>query len=203
MMRQLVLLLAIYLFQMTAWAHKASDSYLVVDVKGNAVTAQWDIALRDIDFALGLDIDGNAEITWGELRSRQTEVSAWALSRLALIRNGNCPLQVTGLQVDEHTDGGYAVLHLSGVCPGAKGALGLQYRLLFDLDKLHRGLLRLTLDGATYNTVLSPTSGTEQFGGKQASRWDQFSRYVVEGVWHIWIGFDHILFLLSLLLPPF
>jgi hypothetical protein len=24
---------------------------------------------------------------------------------------------------------------------------------------------------------------------------------VVEGVWHIWIGFDHILFLLSLLLP--
>ena len=47
MMRQLVLLLAIYLFQMTAWAHKASDSYLVVDVKGNAVTAQWDIALRD------------------------------------------------------------------------------------------------------------------------------------------------------------
>ena len=201
MMRQLVLLLAIYLFQMTAWAHKASDSYLVVDVKGNAVTAQWDIALRDIDFALGLDIDGNAEITWGELRSRQTEVSAWALSRLALIRNGNCPLQVTGLQVDEHTDGGYVVLHLSGVCPGAKGALGLQYRLLFDLDKLHRGLLRLTLDGATYNTVLSPTSGTEQFGGKQASRWDQFSRYVVEGVWHIWIGFDHILFLLSLLLP--
>jgi len=201
MMRKLALLLAIFLCQMTAWAHKASDSYLVVDVKGNAVTAQWDIALRDIDFALGLDIDGNAEITWGELRSRQTEVSAWALSRLALARDGSCSLQVTGLQVDEHTDGGYAVLHLSGMCPGAKSALGLQYRLLFDLDKLHRGLLRLTLDGASYNTVLSPTSGTEQFGGKQASRWDQFSRYVVEGVWHIWIGFDHILFLLSLLLP--
>jgi hypothetical protein len=26
-------------------------------------------------------------------------------------------------------------------------------------------------------------------------------QYIVEGVWHIWIGFDHILFLLSLLLP--
>jgi len=201
MMRQFALLLAIFLCQMTAWAHKASDSYLVVDVKGNAVAAQWDIAVRDIDFALGLDRDGNAEITWGELRSRQSDVSAWALSRLALTRGGICPLQVTGLQVDEHTDGSYAVLHLSGVCPGAKGALGLQYRLLFDLDQLHRGLLRLSLDGDMYNTVLSPTSGTEQFGSKQASRWDQFSRYVVEGVWHIWIGFDHILFLLSLLLP--
>ncbi len=26
-------------------------------------------------------------------------------------------------------------------------------------------------------------------------------RYIIEGIWHIWIGFDHILFLLSLLLP--
>jgi hypothetical protein len=29
----------------------------------------------------------------------------------------------------------------------------------------------------------------------------QFVDYAREGVWHIWIGFDHILFLLSLLLP--
>jgi hypothetical protein len=33
------------------------------------------------------------------------------------------------------------------------------------------------------------------------SRWTQFVDYLREGVWHIWIGFDHILFLLSLLLP--
>ena len=201
MTRQFVMLLVLLACQMTAWAHKASDSYLVVDVKGNVVTAQWDIALRDIDFALGIDSDGNAEITWGELRARQSALSAWALSRLAITRSGTCPLQVTGLQVDEHTDGGYAVLHLTGVCPGAAGALGLQYRLLFDLDSLHRGLLRLTLDGATYTTVLSPTSGVVQFGDAQATRWTHFSQYLVEGIWHIWIGFDHILFLLSLLLP--
>ena len=201
MMRRLAMALALLVCQVTAWAHKASDSYLVVDVKGNTVTAQWDIALRDIDFALGLDRDGNAEITWGELRARQSDLGAWALSRLALTRNGSCPLQVSGLQVDEHTDGGYAVLHLSGVCPGATGALGLHYRLLFDLDSLHRGLLRLTLDGATHTTVLSPTNGGLQFGAAQASRWEQFSQYLVEGVWHIWIGFDHILFLLCLLLP--
>jgi len=201
MMRKLALLGVLFMCQTTAWAHKASDSYLVVDVKGNAITAQWDIALRDVDFALGLDGDGNAEITWGELRSRQRDVSAWALSRLELTRSGACPLQVTGLQVDDHTDGGYAVLHLAGTCPGATGHLALQYRLLFDLDKLHRGLLRLTLDGTAYSSVLSPTNDTVKLGGAQASHWDQFKRFLVEGMWHIWIGFDHILFLLSLLLP--
>ena len=201
MMRRLALIVALLLCQATASAHKASDSYLVLDVKGNAVTAQWDIALRDIDFALGLDSDGNAEITWGELRARQKDLSAWALSRLEVSRGGVCPLEVGSLQVDDHTDGGYAVLHLSGLCPAATGELGLHYRLLFDLDQLHRGLLRLTLDGSPYTTVLSPTSGLVQFGSAQASRWTQFSQYLVEGIWHIWIGFDHILFLLSLLLP--
>ena len=201
MIRRLALVLALLMCQMTAWAHKASDSYLVVNVAGNAVTAQWDIALRDIDFVLGLDSDGNAEITWGELRARQSDVSAWALSRLEVTRSGVCPLRVEGLQVDDHTDGGYAVLYLRGVCPSATGAVGLQYRLLFDLDKLHRGLLRLTSDGATYTTVLSPTSDLVQFGTAQGSRWAQFFQYLVEGIWHIWIGFDHILFLLSLLLP--
>ena len=200
-MRKFAILWALLLCQMTAWAHKASDSYLLVDIKGSAVTAQWDIALRDIDFALGLDRDGNAEITWGELRARRSDVSAWALSRLTLTRSGICPLALTGLQVDDHTDGGYAVLQLTGVCPGATGASGLQYRLLFDLDSLHRGLLRLNLDGATYSTVLSPTSGVVQFGAALASRWTPFSQYLVEGIWHIWIGFDHILFLLALLLP--
>ena len=201
MMRKFAVLWVLLLCHMTAWAHKASDSYLIMDITGSAVTVQWDIALRDIDFALGLDRDGNAEITWGELRARQSDVAAWALSRLTLTRSGVCPLALTSLQVDEHTDGGYAVLHLSGVCPGATGTLGLQYRLLFDLDSLHRGLLRLNLDGATHSTVLGPTSGLVQFGAAHASRWAPFSQYLVEGIWHIWIGFDHILFLLALLLP--
>lgn len=200
MMRRCIALLVL-LFCQSALAHKASDSYLVVDVKGAAVTAQWDIALRDIDFALGLDRDGNGEITWGELRARQSDLSAWALSRLALSRGGACPLQVDGLQVDDHTDGGYAVLHITGQCQDATGDVALQYRLLFDLDNLHRGLLRLSLDGATHTTVLSPTSGWVTFSAAQVSRWAQFKQYLVEGIWHIWIGFDHILFLLSLLLP--
>ena len=200
-MRKFAVLCVLLLCQMTAWAHKASDSYLTMDITGSAVTVQWDIALRDIDFALDLDRDGNAEITRGELRARQSDVSAWALSRLTLTRSGVCPLLLTSLQVDEHTDGGYAVLHLSGVCQGATGALDLQYRLLFDLDSLHRGLLRQNLDGATHTTVFSPTSGLVQYGAIQASHWAPFSQYLVEGIWHIWIGFDHILLLLALLLP--
>lgn len=184
-----------------AWAHKASDSYLVLAVQGQSVSGQWDIALRDIDFALGLDSNGDGDITWGELRVRHTDLSAWALGQLNLQRGGPCAIQVTQHQVDEHTDGTYAVLHLAGHCPAPDGDLTLGYRLLFDLDALHRGLLKLTLDGQTHSAVLAPERATQVFQATGGSRLAQFGQYLAEGIWHIWIGFDHILFLLSLLLP--
>ncbi len=184
-----------------ALAHKASDSYLVLQVNGQQVTGQWDIALRDIDFAIGLDADGDGDITWGEVQARHTDIAAWAMERLKLERGGACTLQVGEHLVDDHTDGAYAVLRFTGTCPSRTQAVALNYRLLFDIDQLHRGLLRLELDGVAHTSVLGPDTGALNVQAGETSRLTQFAQYLVEGIWHIWIGFDHILFLLALLLP--
>ena len=201
MMLRTLCLLALLLCQLPALAHKASDSYLMVNVQGATVRTQWDIALRDVDFALGLDENGNGEITWGELRVRKAELGAWAVSRLDLQRGGACTSQLDTLQVDDHTDGGYAVLGIQSTCPADAGPFSLGYRLLFDLDAQHRGLLRLTLDGAEHSAVMAPENRQMQWQSGTSSGLEQLRQYMVEGVWHIWIGFDHILFLLGLLLP--
>ena len=184
-----------------AAAHKASDSYLVLNVKGQEVTGQWDIALRDIDFAIGLDANGDGDINWGEVSARHTDIAAWALGRLTLTRGTDCTLRVAEHLVDSHTDGAYAVLRLAGSCPSGTQPLAVGYRLLFDIDQLHRGLLRLDLDGVSHSAVLAPNTGVLEVKAGETSRLAQFGQYLVEGVWHIWIGFDHILFLLALLLP--
>jgi hypothetical protein len=189
------------LMSLPALAHKASDSYLRLDVAGRELSGQWDIALRDIDFALGLDVDGDGAITWGELRVRHADIAAWALASLAAQRGGECTLRVVDHLVDDHTDGAYAVLRLAGACPAGGGELTLRYRLLFDLDALHRGLLHLGVDGGTQTAVFSPQRAEQRFAAGAASRLSAFGQYLVEGIWHIWIGFDHILFLLALLLP--
>ena len=200
--RALVFFLACLLCWTTsAHAHKASDSYLVLDVQGAQVVGQWDIALRDIDFAVGLDADGDGSITWGELQARHADINAWALNALSLQRGGACTVRVTQNQVDEHTDGAYTVLHLAGDCPASVGDLALGYRLLFDVDALHRSLARITLDGHVQSAVMSPQVPNQTFSAVAVSGWSQLVQFFVQGVWHIWIGFDHILFLLALLLP--
>ena len=198
-----------------AKAHKPSDSYLSLKVSGNAITGQWDIALRDLDFALGLDANGDGDITWGEVRARHTDIAAYAQARLnvraidASADGGHvCTMQIGAQAIDGHTDGAYTVMPLQFTCAGSKGAttgLKVDYRLFADIDPQHRGLLSLTAgsgkDATTRTAVLGPQAAQQSFVLAETSRWRQFLDYAQEGVWHIWIGFDHILFLLSLLLP--
>ena len=186
-----------------ALAHKPSDSYLALKVQGRQVTGQWDIALRDLDMAIGLDADGNGELTWDEVKARHPAIAAYAISRLALrVKDGGaCPLRVTEHLLDDHSDGAYAVLRLAADCPQDVSVIDVDYRLLFDIDPQHKGLLRLEHEGATSTAIFTPDAPRQALAVAGVSRFAQFADYVRHGIWHIWIGFDHILFLLSLLLP--
>ena len=185
-----------------ALAHKPSDSYLSLEVRDAVVAGQWDIALRDLEFAIGLDADGNGEITWGEVKARHAEVASYALARLAVTGDGAaCPLKPVEQLADNHSDGAYAVLRFTATCPQPPRALGVSYRLFFDLDPQHKGLLRLAYTGQTRTAIFTPETGQQSFALVAPSLLAQFADYLVEGIWHIWTGYDHILFLISLLLP--
>lgn len=185
-----------------AHAHKPSDSYLAIRVAEDSISGQWDIALRDLEFAIGLDNNGNGELTWDEIRAKHKDIAAYALSRLAISSGGTaCPTTATEHLIDHHTDGAYAVLRFQADCPAAIDALEIHYSLLFDIDPQHKGLLRLDKGGQVSTAIFHPEQAKQQFGAAQTSRFRQFVDYLKHGIWHIWIGFDHILFLLSLLLP--
>jgi hypothetical protein len=201
-MKRLLLLWIGLLCSLSAYAHKPSDSYLTLNVDGRTIAGQWDIALRDLDFAIGLDSNGDAEITWGEVRAKHAEIAAYAMARLQLsAAEQACPSRVTEQLVDDHTDGAYAVLRFRGECPAPLDQLAVRYRLFFDLDPQHKGLLRLQYQGSSTTAIFSPERASQQFILSSPSRLGQFTDYGREGVWHIWVGFDHVLFLLALLLP--
>ena len=185
----------------SAQAHKPSDSYLGISV-GEALTGEWKIALRDLDYAIGLDGNDDGAITWGELRQRHQAIATYALSRLQIEGDGAaCPIQAGAQLVDSLTDGAYTVLRFPIGCAQQPQSLRVDYNLFFDIDPQHRGLFRLDVNGTSQTTVFSPDSRQQRFDLAAASLLHQFATYVHEGVWHIWIGYDHILFLVTLLLP--
>lgn len=187
-----------------AFAHKPSDSYLSIDINNNHLSGHWDIALRDLDFAIGLDNNNDGMITWGELRSKTSEINQYVFSRLELSVSGKaCPHQQSEMKVDEHTDGKYAVLYFNNDCGVAKfDNLTVTYRLFADLDSQHRGLLNLTHDNVDTAAVIVPSQPPRLFNlSSTSSHLTEAMDFIREGIWHIWLGYDHILFLLSLLIP--
>jgi hypothetical protein len=186
----------------TAMAHKSSDSFLHLIAHGSVVSVQWDIALRDLDAAMTLDANGDGLLSWGEVRQREAQLSRYALQRLSLRNDGKpCVSGPGDLLIDSHTDGAYAVLRFEARCDSAINLLQVDYRLFADTDAGHRGLLNLVLDGRTYTQVLGPDSSMASFSAGRTGAWRQFLGYLRTGIAHIWAGFDHLLFLYSLLLP--
>ena len=190
-----------------ALAHKPSDSYLTLRASAGSsdIAVRWDIALRDLDYVLELDRDGNGALTWGEVRQRTDDITRHASTHLALSSGEQaCTWQTAApMQLDRHSDGTYAVLSLTARCPNLANGLKVRYSLLFDVDPSHRGLVNWIAPGsAGSQPLVFGTESAEQSLALQAqSGWETLRQYILEGVWHIWIGFDHILFLLSLLLP--
>ena len=188
-------------------AHKPSDSYLSFTVKDGAVTGQWDIALRDLEYALGLDADGDGQISWGEVRQKHDEIASYALARLEVkVNAAACELKPTAHLIDDHTDGAYEVLRFDVTCPAlaagtSPDVLDIRYNLFFDFDAQHKGLLRIESPAGTLSGVFAADSPAQRFELRHHTLLEQFTSFAREGVWHIWIGIDHVLFLMSLLLP--
>jgi HupE / UreJ protein len=181
-----------------ASAHKPSDSYLMLQKTATGARGRWDIALRDLEAAVGLDQDHDGVVTWGELKARLPVVTAYAEGRLgAHTAAGPCRLLLTEQGVVAHSDGKYAALGLDMTCPGDAASIVLRYDLLFDIDAQHRGVLRYTDDGKMQPLVFSKAR-RELTLSHVAPR---FTAIVRLGIEHILSGYDHLLFLTALLLP--
>ncbi len=183
-----------------AQAHISSNGFVTLTTNGSQVSGTLELAIRDAELAVGLDTNGDGSVTWGEARSHQPELIAYVHDRLKLSANGNpCAVSFGAMQVNARVDGNYLWFPLGASCTGTD--LSIDYRLMQGIDPSHRGLLTLSAWGATQTGVLTPGRGAQSFALDHPEPLRAFTQYLSIGVWHIWSGIDHLLFLLSLLLP--
>ncbi|MDN5864371.1 MAG: HupE/UreJ family protein [Gammaproteobacteria bacterium] len=201
-----VAILGLGLAPVVATAHKESDSYLTLrtdPTNDHVLQGRWDIALRDLAFVLPIDANHNGGITWGEVKAHRGAIERYALSSLTIKGDGlTCATHPTGQKISHHTDGAYNVLFFKAVCDKViPSKLTIVYGLFRDVDPYHRGIVTIHAKGETSGAVLGPHNAVTTLNIRDPNRWRQFKTFVMDGIWHIWTGMDHLLFIISLLLP--
>jgi hypothetical protein len=186
-----------------ALAHATSTSYLLVDLPRGAepVALRWDLATHDIMWSVFIDQDYDGVITWQEVvDARARYIEPAVLREIAVARGGTaCTVDFKDLALAERAGQNHLSIALSAACPKS-GLLTVSGSLFMTGDASQRVLISSTRGKQQFAGVISPDSPgwTEP---ARVSAWDSFVRFVGEGVWHVLIGYDHIAFVLLLLLP--
>ena len=218
------LALSLLLYLPNSFAHKASDAYLQLKGSAGSVTElRVDVALRDLDAALDLDANGDAQLTWGEIRLAWPAIESFIRSGVQLQGCGD--LKSSQPLLERRIDGVYAALVLSSQCQPV-AAPAIRYQLFAEVDPTHRGIASTSWGDQTVRVqVLDPKAvanrllasngqavpgeaalldAKQSINGEQAEATPKesgFWQFIKEGIRHIVTGYDHVLFLICLLLP--
>lgn len=184
----------------TCKAHELSVGHVDVQVPGagGEIRVELDLAIRDLALTIPLDANGDESVTWGELLAAQEDLETLVSAGLRLAdAAGPCRLEPTGLGTRRYDDGAYATLVLSAQC-GSSVALRIDYQLLFATDPQHRALVTVRRGEGVFTAIARQGAATIAV---PASTGNPFASFVREGIGHILSGYDHLAFLICLLLP--
>lgn len=200
---RLWLLLAAALACPSAWAHKSSDGFVYLDQRDpQHTTVQVDLALRDLALVIPLDVNGDHKVSGAELRGARGRITRYFGDGVTLDSpGGRCTLTGQTWGMSHHSDGPYAAAAYSVQCPDGETATKLSYKLLFDVDPQHRGLVQQLTPDHERLAVISPDNQSLTLSQAPPSMLATFLAYLHQGIIHLLSGYDHILFLMVLVLP--
>jgi len=167
---------------------------------GPSVGVRWDISLHDIVWTILIDRDYDGVVTWEEVQAARPAIERTVVGELAVARGDKpCALGVRDLALAQRLEQNFLSVAMRAECT-QPGRVSIGGGLFLTGDASQRVLLSATRDGVTFQGVLGP--GAPRWNEPEhASAWQSFVRFVGEGVWHVLIGYDHIAFVLLLLLP--
>jgi hypothetical protein len=218
-----LLLLSLLLYWPAANAHQMSTAYLQLSQsplhisafeqetaeKTPLATFYGELQLRwfDLELVIGLDANTDGELSWAEVDSRSPEIKTFVRQHLSILSaNASCELNIENdIQTDMHFDEGYLVLYFSSSCPvinaqNKPNVLTIQYSAIFAQDADHKLLVNAELFEQKFAGVLDAQNQSYLIEPENNRSLSIVFTYIYQGISHIFMGTDHILFLCALLL---
>ncbi len=188
------------------------------------------VAIKDLDLLVPIDANADGKVTWGEVKAAGPQLLALVNDSVRLepppgqpANASPCRLNWQSDGVERRSDGAYIRFVADARCPATQ-AIALHYSLLKDQDATHRLLVAGKVAGNDLLTTTSPLQTTALMLGTAltaapiaaapqaaatattaapitSGRWQALRSYFALGVHHLLEGYDHLAFLLALVLP--
>lgn len=196
-----IVILVLFLI-ISVHADMLKENFIVFDLNGSQPTALVDFESDNLEKFIELDDNRNGIVSWKEIRTHRKAIETFVLSHIDIRIDGKaCPKSVAGFEVYRRGHQSYIRMPLKLACALPIEAIDLKYDLFFDVDKDQKAFVRLKEQNGTKPVILSSRKVEVVLKMENQSLWRAFVNFLTEGIWHIWMGFDHILFLLMLLIP--
>lgn len=192
-------------------AHELGQSYIFLRVHDDSIVVRLEITVADLERALRMGWNPEGQVSRDDVDAHLQRILEYVRQRFLMEAGGSpLPLRFTGYDVRHVEIAEYVMLSytIDGIAP-VPDLIDVEYPVLFELDRDHRNLLVIehNFKTGTFNNesnvslIFSPSNPRQTLDLSNSSVMHGFIEFIKLGVWHIWIGIDHILFLIALILP--
>ncbi|REJ75799.1 MAG: HupE/UreJ family protein [Acidobacteria bacterium] len=194
-----------------ASAHAVGEDYVFFNFRESSLDGLFEVHFDELREELGLDLPEDEEAARQQLRASAERVQRFILDNFSIGPVGGEPyaLRFTGTDLISLPQGTFAQYRFEADTGPLPDQLAVSHRMFHGDDRLHRGLLLIEYNQKTETTypgeytamVFGPSNPEQVLDLTDVPGLIPPRDMVWQGVLHIWIGIDHILFLLALLLP--
>ena len=188
-------------FSVSTHSHELSNGYLTLkNDSSELLSGELLLKPKDIGQAAGLDSNNDGKLTWGEV-NRNHNMAKYYIQNHLVIRGSEtrCSVSVAPPSIKNISAESLLVYPLSVNCTNLN-EVSVQYTGLATDFPTHKLLATITLHDHTNVYVLDNERSFITVSAKSSNWRSQFGEMVYQGIWHIFIGLDHILFLIATLL---
>lgn len=195
----------------TVDAHAMNENYVFINIQEHSIDGRVEIRSNDLEDKFGIQLLNQDTSPQEQAVLHASKVQTYIRENLSLgNQETNYPIKFTKVDyLGEGDQSNFTQYFFEVATSEIPDILTIKNTLLYQGDRFHRSLLLVE-----YNQKTDTNYGIEHaamvFGPNRSEQtldlnnipsilWpkDMF----MQGVWHIWIGLDHILFLVAILLP--
>ena len=191
-----------------ATAHAVGESYIFLDVHPAALVGHAEIHFDDLANKLGLDPgEEDAKVF---VRTHQDEVQKYIRDHFEVRAGARvCVPRFISSDALDLPQGRFAVYNLRIDIDPLPDTLTVENRMLFENDPRHRNLLLINRNAKTGELrgpeatalIFGPETPVQELDLLNIAGLLGVRGFLQQGALHIWIGIDHMLFLVALILP--